>query len=83
MKLSVKTLTGTTFPIEAEADETVAQLKVKVHAAQGFEPDTQKLIYAGKILKDDQALSTCGVKENDFLACMVSKVSDSARAHVA
>ena len=83
MKLSVKTLTGTTFPIEAEADETVAQLKVKVHAAQGFEPDTQKLIYAGKILKDDQALSTCGVKENDFLVCMVSKVSDSAPARVA
>jgi hypothetical protein len=76
MKLSIKTLQGNTFPIECAESDTVLAVKEKVKAAQGFEPETQKLIYAGKILKDDQTVSAAGVKENDFLVCMISKVSE-------
>jgi len=41
-----------------------------------FTTETQKLIHAGKVLKDDQILSDCGVKEKDFLVVMVTKVGD-------
>jgi UV excision repair protein RAD23 len=33
-----------------------------------------KLIHSGKILKDDDTISACGIKENDFLVVMVTKV---------
>ena len=35
----------------------------------------QKLIHSGKVLKDEQTLAEVGVKENDFLVIMLSKVS--------
>jgi UV excision repair protein RAD23 len=35
--------------------------------------DTLKLIHAGKVLKDDQSIDTCGIKPNDFLVVMVTK----------
>lgn len=35
--------------------------------------DRQKLIHAGKVLKDDQTVSSLGISETDFIVCMVSK----------
>jgi UV excision repair protein RAD23 len=52
----------------------VASVKGKIQAAQNFPVDQQKLIHAGKVLKDDSALSEYGVKEGDFLVVMVTKV---------
>jgi len=36
--------------------------------------DSQRLIFSGKILKNDQTLSACNIHENDFLVVMISKV---------
>lgn len=73
MKLTVKTLTGGNFPLEIDASATVLECKNLISTTQPFEADRQKLIYAGKVLKDDETLAASGVKENDFLVCMVSK----------
>lgn len=32
-----------------------------------------KLIHSGKVLKDEDVISTCGIKESDFLVVMVTK----------
>ena len=32
-----------------------------------------KLIHSGKVLKDEDVISSCGIKENDFLVVMVTK----------
>ncbi|KAJ0399573.1 hypothetical protein P43SY_009632 [Pythium insidiosum] len=73
MKLTVKTLQGVAFPLEAELTDTVAAVKAKIQELQSFPIDQQKLIHAGKVLKDDSPLSEYGVKENDFLVVMVTK----------
>ncbi|GLE11222.1 hypothetical protein PINS_up023561 [Pythium insidiosum] len=73
MKLTVKTLQGVAFPLEAEPTDTVAAVKAKIQELQSFAVDQQKLIHAGKVLKDDSPLSEYGVKENDFLVVMVTK----------
>ena len=35
--------------------------------------ERQKLIHAGKVLKDTQTVAEIGVTEADFIVCMVSK----------
>jgi hypothetical protein len=37
------------------------------------EPDTQKLIYSGKILKDDQTLDDAKIKDGGFVVLMTKK----------
>lgn len=74
MKISIKTLKGEQFEVEVELDDEVAAVKVKVEAVRNDLPaDRQKLIHAGKVLKDDTSLRSNGIVENDFIVCMVTK----------
>lgn len=41
---------------------------------------TLKLIHSGKILKDEDTIGACGVKENEFLVVMVTKAKKVAAA---
>lgn len=50
------------------------EVKGKIESAHGFAVAQQKLIHAGKVLKDESPLSEYNVKENDFLVVMVTKV---------
>jgi hypothetical protein len=49
-------------------------VKKQIHSTQGHEPEWQKLIFAGKILNDDQTVKSCNINESDFLVLMVRKV---------
>ncbi|KAI0829791.1 hypothetical protein BC628DRAFT_1358781 [Trametes gibbosa] len=73
MKITVKTLQQKVFQIEAEGNETVADLKKKIQEAQGHAIESQKLIYSGKVLPDSKSVESCEIKEKDFLVLMVSK----------
>jgi UV excision repair protein RAD23 len=49
-------------------------LKTKIQAARAdLVSDRQKLIYAGKVLKDEQDISELQLAESDFIVCMVTK----------
>jgi len=76
MKLTLKTVAGKQFQVEAEAEEKVAQIKQKVQDVQGdaLPKERQVLIFQGKILKDDTTLADNGVTENGFLVVMANKV---------
>lgn len=52
----------------------MVEVKGKIQAAQNYAVEQQKLIHAGKVLKDESPLSEYGVKEGDFLVVMVTKV---------
>jgi UV excision repair protein RAD23 len=41
---------------------------------------TMKLIHSGKVLKDEDKIESCGIKENDFLVVMVTKAKKPAAA---
>lgn len=74
MKVIVKTLKGEKFPIEIEASATVEQIKAIIESTKADMPAaTLKLIHSGKVLKDGDAIASCGIKENDFLVVMVTK----------
>lgn len=52
----------------------VLGVKQRIEGEKGFAVAQQKLIHAGKVLKDDSKLAEYNIKENDFLVVMVTKV---------
>lgn len=65
---------GEIFHIQADGEENVGKLKEKIQAERAeLVADRQKLIHAGKVLKDEQTVTELGLSESDFLVCMVTK----------
>jgi UV excision repair protein RAD23 len=73
MKLTFKDLKQQKFFIEAEPSETIGALKEKILAEKGWEIAQQKLIYSGKILQDQNTISSYNIEEKGFIVCMISK----------
>jgi UV excision repair protein RAD23 len=73
MKLTFKDLKQQKFTIEAEPTETIGAVKEKISKEKGWEPSTQKLIYSGKILQDDNTIESYKIEEKGFIVCMTSK----------
>ncbi|XP_021755143.1 ubiquitin receptor RAD23d-like [Chenopodium quinoa] len=83
MKIFVKTLKGTNFEIEANSDDSVANVKQSIEKAQGadvYPATSQMLIHQGKVLKDETTLGENGVADNSFLVIMLSKKPAAAGA---
>jgi len=78
MRVTVKNLQQQTFVIDIDPSNSVKELKEKIEASQGtnYAAGHQKLIYAGKILSDECAVSDYNIDEKKFLVVMVTKPKD-------
>uniref|UniRef100_A0A804MN82 Ubiquitin receptor RAD23 n=3 Tax=Zea mays TaxID=4577 RepID=A0A804MN82_MAIZE len=83
MKVSVKTLKGSSFQIEVEPTDKVAAVKKVIENMQeqaSYPADQQVLIHQGKVLSDDTTLEENQVTENNFLVIMLRQNKGSSSA---
>jgi len=80
MIITIKTLQNKRYDLDIDPKNTVAEIKEKIHKDLSLgEPESQKLIHHGKILKDDQTAESAGFKEKDFLVVMVRKIKKRSK----
>ena len=67
--LKVQPLKTDMFEVEVNSTASVTQLKHEIQEFTGLEPPLQRLIFRGKILKDNQTISRCGISNGRTLLC--------------
>lgn len=83
MNLTIKTLKGAKFIVEAETSNTIGEVKAIIETNKNeFPAANMKLIHSGKVLKDDVTIESCNIKPNDFLVCMITKAKKKRPLHL-
>uniref|UniRef100_A0ACD6AGD2 Uncharacterized protein n=1 Tax=Avena sativa TaxID=4498 RepID=A0ACD6AGD2_AVESA len=83
MKVSIKTLKGSSFEIEVEPTSKVADVKKLIETTQGqnvYPADQQMLIHQGNVLKNDTTLEESKILENNFIVIMLCKKGSTSAA---
>jgi len=77
MLVTFKTLDHKIFKYEVSEEETVSDLKDRVEDDMGRE-NLYRLIYAGKILKDEEKVSSYKINPKQFVVLMITKSHKAA-----
>ncbi|KAF5183891.1 Ubiquitin-like domain-containing protein cip73 [Thalictrum thalictroides] len=77
VEINVKTLDSQIYRFRVARNMPVPSLKEKVASASGVPVEQQRLIFRGKVLKDDHLLSEYHVEDGDTLHLVVRQVVQS------
>jgi len=78
IEINIKLLTGKAIKVRVRLDETVEQLKKKVEDLEGIPVINQRIIFAGKLLEDDQTLEFYDVRQNSTLHAVLRLAPSSS-----
>lgn len=65
LNLKIRISNGSPFDVEVDAGSNVEDLKTLCEISSGIEADVQKIVFRGKILKNDDILQTKGIQSGD------------------
>ncbi|PHH88760.1 hypothetical protein CDD83_7080 [Cordyceps sp. RAO-2017] len=80
MKVTFRDLKQQKFTLEVEPTDQILAVKEKISGEKGWDPKYQKLIYSGKILKDEETVASYNIEEKGFVVCMVNKPKEKPAA---
>lgn len=73
MIVKIKLLTGREIEVDVLPDDTVLSLKHRIQEVESFPPAQQKLVYAGKVMtNDDDKLSDYWIVPNSVVHMIVA-----------
>lgn len=76
--LNIRQSNGDQFEVNCAADATVLQLKQAAEAGSKLPPDQQRLIFKGRILKDDQTLESYKIENGSQVHLVKAKAAAAA-----
>jgi len=65
---------GTPLELEVSANATIGAVRTKVSAIKRLPPDTTRLTFKGRALKDTETLQALGVQDGDKLVLITRTV---------
>ncbi len=71
MLISVKTLSGRKLSLDFEPDQKIEDIKNALQEKENIPTSQIRLIYAGKVLKDELTIEEAKIKPGDTLMMMM------------
>ena len=72
MKIKIRSLTGQTYTISCEEDETTLAIKKKLRSKLGVEPEQLQLVFSGRVMNDDKKMSELAIKDGAVIHAVLN-----------